>query len=132
MLLIPCRRRSSNGHCAWIPSEMDGYFGFHDSSFFGASVRHAHGDAAEQRFAVGGRDREDPLRHDESGPAMSRQTLGSHSVWLPRALTTSLGHYQHKQPRRPPHNPPKTPVFTRFRVTTRVTINVAQMVAVTY
>ena len=20
-------------HCAWIPSEMDGYFGFHDSSF---------------------------------------------------------------------------------------------------
>lgn len=98
----------------------------------GASVRHAHGDAAEQRFAVGGRDREDPLRHDESGPAMSRQTLGSHSVWLPRALTTSLGHYQHKQPRRPPHNPPKTPVFTRFRVTTRVTINVAQMVAVTY
>ena len=27
------RRRFSIGHCAWIPSEMDGYFGFHDSSF---------------------------------------------------------------------------------------------------
>src|SRR5690606_11489269 len=41
----------------------------------GASVRHAHGDAAEQRLPVRGRDRENPLRHDE--PSSTGSTRGT-------------------------------------------------------